>query len=253
MFGCVRKKVLLGTAFSSPIEMLRNNRILISLHLNKKTITLIKSLQISQLNLRMKNIPAKYSSWTDSELLLGIQSGDYAAFTEIYNRFIDKLHTYSQKIKLDTIDREDVIQEVFSSLWIRREDLAIDNLAAWLYMAVRKQSLYQLRKKKYQDQYMANIINFVTPFFDPILGTIQEKELQRFLDQELSKMPPRAQEIFRMSRNDFLTYKEIAQKLDISEATVRKQVQNVLKVFRYKLGPRTLEGLLLAAILFEKK
>lgn len=201
----------------------------------------------------MGNADKHYFSWSEEELLSEIQRGDYAAFTEVYNRFAAKLYSFSQKIELDTADREDIIQEVFSALWVRREVIQIDNLGAWLYMSVRKQALYQLRKKKYRDNHIQSIINFVTPFYDPILGQIQEKELQHFLDRQLEKLPPRAQEVFRLSRQEHLTYKEIAEQLGISEKTVRKQVQNVLKIFRYKLGHRTIEGLVIIAYLYEKK
>lgn len=201
----------------------------------------------------MGNADKHYFSWSEEELLSEIQRGDYAAFTEVYNRFAAKLYSFSQKIELDTADREDVIQEVFSALWVRREVIQIDNLGAWLYMSVRKQALYQLRKKKYRDNHIQSIINFVTPFYDPILGQIQEKELQHFLDRQLEKLPPRAQEVFRLSRQEHLTYKEIAEQLGISEKTVRKQVQNVLKIFRYKLGHKTIEGLVIIAYLYEKK
>ncbi|MCS4227007.1 MULTISPECIES: RNA polymerase sigma factor [Sphingobacterium] len=201
----------------------------------------------------MGNADKHYFSWSEEELLSEIQRGDYAAFTEVYNRFAAKLYSFSQKIELDTADREDIIQEVFSALWVRREVIQIDNLGAWLYMSVRKQALYQLRKKKYRDNHIQSIINFVTPFYDPILGQIQEKELQHFLDRQLEKLPPRAQEVFRLSRQEHLTYKEIAEQLGISEKTVRKQVQNVLKIFRYKLGHKTIEGLVIIAYLYEKK
>lgn len=201
----------------------------------------------------MGNAVTPYFDWSEEDLLAGIQCGDYAAFTEVYTRFIEKLHLFSQKIELDNADREDIIQEVFSSLWLRRADLKIENLGAWLYISVRKQALYQLRKKKYRDRYIQSIVDFVTPFYDPILGVIQEKELQAYLDCQLEKLAPRAQEIFRLSRKEYLSYKEIAQRLDISEKTVRKQIQNVLKVFRYKLGHKTLEGLILVAFLWDKK
>ncbi|MBL1407246.1 sigma-70 family RNA polymerase sigma factor [Sphingobacterium faecale] len=201
----------------------------------------------------MGNSATYFFHWSEKDLLMGIQRGDYAAFTEVYHRFVEKLYTFSQKIDLDSADREDVIQEVFSSLWLRRAELNIENLGAWLFMSVRKQALYQLRKKKYQDRYMQSIVEFISPFYDPILGIIQEKELQLYLDTQLTKMPPRAQEIFRLSRNEHLSHKEIAERLDISEKTVRKQIQNVLKVFRYKLGHKTLEGLILVAFLWDKK
>ncbi|MFZ4861787.1 RNA polymerase sigma factor [Sphingobacterium sp. Mn56C] len=195
----------------------------------------------------MGNFVVNYVKWSDEELFLGIQAGDYRAFTEVYNRFVEPLFSYSLRIKIDTEDREDAIQEVFSSLWRRREELKIDNLGAWLHMSIRKQALYQIRKKKYSNQYTQSIIDFVSPYYDPILGAIQEKELQAYIDQQLNLLPPRAQEVFRLSRQDHLSHKEIGEKLAISEKTVRKQIQNVLKVFRYKLGRNTVEILVLLA------
>jgi len=201
----------------------------------------------------MGNAIVHYENWSEQDLLVGLQHGNYAAFTEVYSRFIDKLHNYAQKITLDSEDQEDIIQEVFSSLWLRRTELNIENLSAWLYMSIRKQALYQLRKKKYRDRYMQSIVDFVSPFYDPILGIIQEKELRLFFDQQLEKLPPRAQEIFKLSRKEYLSHKEIAEQLNISEKTVRKQIQNVLKVFRYKLGEDIVKGLLVLSFLWDKK
>lgn len=201
----------------------------------------------------MGNAVVHYEDWSEQDLLVGVQHGNYAAFTEVYRRFIDKLYNYSQKITLDIEDYEDIIQEVFSSLWVRRAELEIENLSAWLHMSIRKQALYQLRKKKYRDRYVQSIVDFVSPFYDPILGLIQEKELRLYLDQQLEKLPPRAQEVFRLSRNEYLSHKEIAARLDISEKTVRKQIQNVLKVFRYKLGEDIVKGLVVLSFLWDKK
>lgn len=186
-----------------------------------------------------------YKNCEDPELLKLLMKDDYAAFTEIYNRYIDEVYQFTRKLKLDESDSHDIIQEVFTSIWTRREQLQIENLRAWLFVSVKKQMLYQLRKKKYSDQYSQSVIDFVSPYYDPILEIIHEKELQAFIEQQIQQLPPRMKEVFEMSRKEFLSYREIAEKLDVSEKTVRKQVSNVLKIFRFKLNRTHLEVILL--------
>ncbi|MBE8712474.1 RNA polymerase sigma factor [Sphingobacterium hungaricum] len=193
------------------------------------------------------------SNFSDSRLVQLISQGDYLAFKEIYERYINKLYAYANNLNLDEADIDDVLQEVFASLWLRRESVSIDNLSAWLFMSVRKQMLFRIRKKKYRDQYLDNIIDFISPFYDPITEVIQEKQLREFLDNEIAKLPARMQEIFRMSREEFLTHKEIALQLGISEKTVRKQISNVLKIFRSKLSYKGVELIILIGYLIDKK
>ncbi|MNH46718.1 RNA polymerase sigma factor [compost metagenome] len=56
------------------------------------------------------------------------------------------------------------------------------------------------------------------------------------IDREIASLPPKMQEVFLMSRKDNLSHKEIADKLGITEPTVKKQVNNALKTLRVKLG-----------------
>ena len=177
-----------------------------------------------------------YDEFSDQELLHYLGQDDYRAFTTLYQRYIDVLFPYSRSLNLDEMDADDSIQEVFTHLWLRRSTLQIDNLSAWLFMSIRKQMLYQLRKKKYRDRYVASAAAYISPFYDSVLEVLHEKELQQYIQQEIAKLPPRMQEIFRMSRMEYLSHKQIAEKLGLSETTVRKQISNVLKIFRYKLG-----------------
>lgn len=190
---------------------------------------------------------------SDAELLLKIKDGDTTSFQQLYKRHVDKIYSYAYSLNLDEDDAEDCIQEVFTSLWQRRAQLQVDNLGAWLLMALKKQMLFQLRKKKYQDQYVDQIVHFVSPFYDPVLETLQEKQLQEFLEVQIQQLSPRMQEVFRLSRIDQMTHKEIAAQLQISELTVKKQINSVLKIFKHKLGYKSVETLLIIFYLLDKK
>ena len=93
-----------------------------------------------------------YDEFSDQELLHYLGQDDYRAFTTLYQRYIDVLFPYSRSLNLDEMDADDSIQEVFTHLWLRRSTLQIDNLSAWLFMSIRKQMLYQVRKKIYDQE-----------------------------------------------------------------------------------------------------
>src|SRR5690606_35986019 len=65
---------------------------------------------------------------------------------------------------------------------------------------------------------------------------LDQRDLAAFIASEIDKLPPRAREIFLMSRNEDLSYKEIADKLSIAENTVRKQVSFSIKYLRMKIN-----------------
>jgi RNA polymerase sigma-70 factor (ECF subfamily) len=65
---------------------------------------------------------------------------------------------------------------------------------------------------------------------------VREKELGQLIENEIVRLPEKMQEVFRMSRQSHLSHKEIAQGLGLSETTVKKHVNNALKVLRPKFG-----------------
>lgn len=178
---------------------------------------------------------------SDSILLNRLTKGDYAAFTLIYERYVAPMYTYAKKIGMDIEEIEDAIQDVFASLWIRRDKVQILELKAWLYTSLRKQMLHRLRKKKYHTTF-ENYVSFFTDEHqstNSIIGTISYKELLTEINKQLDLLSPQKRNVFILSRFHHKSHKEIAQDLDISELTVKKQINTVLKVFRKKFSYKT--------------
>jgi RNA polymerase sigma-70 factor (ECF subfamily) len=65
---------------------------------------------------------------------------------------------------------------------------------------------------------------------------VREKQLAAIIEREIAALPPKMREVFVLSRKEYLTHKEIAELLGISEQTVSKHVTNALKILRVKLG-----------------
>lgn len=188
----------------------------------------------------------------DNVLLNRLNLGDYSAFSIIYERHISSLYTYAKKIQMDMEDAEDAIQDIFASLWIRRAEVRILDLRLWLFNSLRKQMLYRLRKKKYQHEF-SNYVNFFAEEYkseNHIIGDISYKELLNAIVKELDSLSPQKRNIFFMSRFQSKSHKEIAQDLEISELTVKKQINTVLKVFRKKFDYKTFFTFIYSLIIF---
>lgn len=194
-----------------------------------------------------------YSQLSDQQLMVLIGQDDYAGFTELYLRHLQDLLQYAMRLHVDEEETNDFVQEVFASLWMRRHELQLETPLAWLYMSVRKQMLLSLRKQKNREKYAESLVAHLNAFYDPILDVIQEKQVKDFIEREIAKLPPKMQQVFRMSREDYLSYREIAEELNISEKTVKKQINNVLKIFRSKISSDQAKVIVIISYLLSQK
>ena len=129
---------------------------------------------------------------------------------------------------------EDIVQDVFFKLWDRRNKIVITNsLEAYLNRMVFNESISFLRRNKNLLEFSDEIEQSGTNH-GPI-NTIEQKELNTIINDAINKLPPRCKTIFLLSRFEDLTYKQIAEQLNISVKTVENQMGKALKVLRKTL------------------
>ena len=87
-----------------------------------------------------------------------------------------------------------------------------------------------------ESKYMSSLQDFMTQGVCITDHSIREKQLAALIEKGISDLPPKMKEVFELSRKHKLSHKEIAEKLNLSEQTVKKQVNNALKILRVKLG-----------------
>jgi RNA polymerase sigma-70 factor (family 1) len=173
------------------------------------------------------------SSLSDLQLVVFLKNGDEDAFTQIYDRYAEALTGFAAAKLYTFEDSRDIIHDVFVKLWAEREMLTIDrNLKAYLFTLVRYRIVDQIRKNITREEY-AGIIQDLTVSFE--LSAEQKfaaKELQQRIDSSLSQLSPRIVEIFRLSREQNLSVPQIAERLKLSEQTVKNQLSTALKHLR---------------------
>lgn len=161
------------------------------------------------------------------------------AYEEIYNRFKGVLYAHAYKMLGDREEVKDVVQEVFVTLWSKKESLSIKNLSAYLYSSVRNRIIDRVSRQNSKNKYLETMSFFVEHNNYQVPDRIlYAKELRALIEHEVESLPEKMRMIFEMSRKQHLSHREIGQKLGISETTVKKQVNNALKILRSKFNDR---------------
>lgn len=183
---------------------------------------------------------ASYALKEDGELILLLVDGDRAAFTEIFNRYNKLLYSHVFNKIRDMETAQDIVQDVFVSLWEKREGVKNINLSGYLYTITRNRVLNLISHGKIVTNYSLSIQNYEQLSNQTADELIREKQLAEIIDKEIKALPPRMREIFILSRFKYLSNKEIAEKLELSEHTVADQIKKSLKTLRNRIGVKIL-------------
>lgn len=178
-----------------------------------------------------------YSEFTDSELVRLVKDRNHEAFAEIYNRYAVLMFYKVNQMLRDEEPSKDLVQDLFVALWDKPELIQEDNnLAGYLYIGARNRVLKFIQRNKLKNDHIASLAKYASEISLETIQDIDERELNIIIQREIDNLPPKMKLIFEMSRKDNLSHAEIADKLGLSDQTVKKQVNNALKILRSKLA-----------------
>ncbi|HAU54018.1 MAG TPA: RNA polymerase subunit sigma-70 [Sphingobacterium sp.] len=181
-----------------------------------------------------------YNHIEDGELIALLARGDRSAFTEIFNRYNKLLYSHVfNKIRDEEASR-DLVQDIFVILWEKRSLVKNINLAGYLFTMTRNRILNLLSHNKIVSDYFTTVQYDVLPSAQMADEMIREKQLEAIIQAEINALPPRMREVFVLSRYKYLSNREIAEKLGLSEHTVADQIKKSLKTLRSRIGLRIL-------------
>ncbi|RZK53817.1 MAG: RNA polymerase sigma-70 factor [Pedobacter sp.] len=177
-----------------------------------------------------------YTTMSDFELLDFMRSGDHRAFEELYDRYKVVLYLHAKRMLQNEDETKDVIQEIFTTLWFKRSEITIaTSVKSYLYSAVRNKIFNILAHQKFEVKYLNSLQEIINLGETSLEQNLRERELIAIIDREIDLLPAKMREIFVMSRKDHLSHKEIADTLNISDKTVKKQIGNAIKILRPKI------------------
>ncbi len=165
-------------------------------------------------------------------------SDDEIAFELLFRRYYVRLCGFANKFIANKTESEEIVQEVFLSIWNKRDKLKLDNeIRPYLFKSIQNLCFNFLEHKKVVDNYYSVIEvvykNQAEEFnaYESVLYT----ELQTKVDLAIESLPDQCRKIFQMSRADGLKYNEIAEKLGISVKTVETQMSRALSKLKVEL------------------
>lgn len=175
--------------------------------------------------------------YTDQELKALFQKDAEQAIELLFRLYYKKVCQAVYKIIPKEETTEDLAQEVFYELWRKKDYLQIHtSYAAYLRRAAVNKALNYLRdqKIKLDDSTVVGQLKLQAPLSDEKL---EAAELQLIIDQAVDQLPERCRLVFVLSRFEQMSYKEIAEQLNISPKTVENQITKALRLLRQTLGP----------------
>lgn len=174
----------------------------------------------------------------DKALLVSIKNDNKLAFDSLFRKYYTPLSRFAYKLNGSEAAAEEVVQEVFINIWEHRHHLEISKaVISYLFQAVRNKVYEQFRKSqtraKYEEEYAANI-----PDDDEQHESdLSNYEIACLVWTAVEELPEKCREIFQLSRDEGLTYNEIAAHLNISSKTVENQMGIAFKKLRELLSP----------------
>lgn len=186
---------------------------------------------------------------TDLELFSKLIRDDEKAFSALFYRYYSGLCLYAFQFLQDDQKTKELVQEVFVQVWVKRKEIRIhSSVKSYLFRAVKNQLINWANHQKVEQKYLEKIVS-EQAHLQPSQYFL-EVDLQQKIENSIEALPPKRKEIFKLSREEGLTYREIADRLHVSVKTVETQMGLALKQLREDL--KEYRHLLIGISLFQK-
>lgn len=167
----------------------------------------------------------------DAEIIRNLRNDDAGAVEMLYRLHWKALYIPAYHILKDRETCEDIIQELFIRIWNGRKELHVtSSLRAYLTAATRYEVYRRLRENKRYEPIVDEIVNGLSGRID--CDGLELKELQSQVSAVVERLSPKCKNVYILSRNEQLSHKEIAGKLNISTKTVRNHLTHALHHIR---------------------
>lgn len=177
-----------------------------------------------------------YQSYENKLLLNLLAKSDEAAFTELYNRYWQKLFAIACNRLKDMAAAEDIVHDIFAMLWLKRECLPVKCIENYLAAATKYMVLNRIKKLEQQKKFSINSLQS-TAFELTAENTVHYKRILEIVKAEVEMLPEKCRIIFKYSRNEGMPVCQIASRLNLSPKTVENQLNKALRQLKLVAQP----------------
>lgn len=163
------------------------------------------------------------------DLLVRLKLGDKQAYEQIYFTFSKELLYAAFKKTGDKVVAEELVQNIFISLWEKRQDLQIKNLQAYLFGALKLSVINHVRSLVMENKYMEYQTLTYNENHQDTANLVDLHDLSSIIEEGINSLPEKTQEVFRLSRYQHQSIKDISTDLNISEKAVEYHITRSIK------------------------
>jgi RNA polymerase sigma-70 factor (ECF subfamily) len=174
--------------------------------------------------------PAPYN---ENKLLEELRAGNQAAFTQLYHRHSVRLYYNILALVKDELIAEELLQEVFSRIWRRREHIRIEKgFAAYLTVACRNRVFDFFQQLQKEHALYSRIKAVAAIHYSHIEEALLAKENGELLQKALDSLPPQRRRAFELCKLRGLSYREASEEMGISLSTLKDHMTNAFEAIR---------------------
>ncbi len=171
------------------------------------------------------------SERSDIEIIGDIKKGSITAFHELYSRYSDMLYRNILARVNSSFDADDIFQEFFIQVWEKRDAIQVTStVKGYLLIWLRNHILNSIKQEQVRDKYREKCRSDEED--DCTWVKIVSEDLDDNIRRIVAGFPPRLQCVYMLRHEQNLSIKEIAEKLSVSEQTVKNQLGDILKRLR---------------------
>lgn len=168
-------------------------------------------------------------------ILEKVRGGDTAAFALLYDRYWLKVYNFARLYITSSSEVSEVVQDVFVKVWESRDTFdETKNFDGFLFIITRNIIFNYSRRYFNELNFKMTALKGFEKSYD-IEEELDAADLKNYIDRLITQLPPQRQRIFRMSREQHLTNKEIAELCAVTEKAIERQITLALKFIKDNL------------------
>lgn len=186
----------------------------------------------------------------ENELLLLVAEGDEKAFRQLFDHYWNKIYSVALTLTKSTALSEEIVQDVFLKIWLKREQLpSVEKFDGFLFTVAKNHIYNELRKKTMEQPFVEHLEQHFLESSALPEQIMVLKETKQLIDKAVQQLPDQQRAVFELSRNEGLDYTTIADQLGISRSTVKNHMTKALQFLRQYLNAHRGELVLAATLL----
>ncbi|HVW97216.1 MAG TPA: RNA polymerase sigma-70 factor [Mucilaginibacter sp.] len=172
----------------------------------------------------------------DSSAIQQLMAGDESVFVTVYELYSEKIYRLAFRFLKDKEQSEEIVQEAFINLWLSRDKLDPEgDLWLYLYVIAKRLSLNALRQIGKSSNLIEKLLHRISELQNTTEEVVLAHDLEHYAETIIEKLPRQQKLVFKLSRIEGLSHKEIAEQLHISPNTVKNHMVEALKTLKSHL------------------